>query len=98
MDAVEARKLWQKTFGDEVDFDKVYNGKLKLTEKQISQLFDCSIQAHIDLSKRIYGAAWHNLRANEQIAIISSCFNGPKLVNRKTDFYDYLTEYATIVN
>ncbi len=82
---------------EKVDFDEAYDGKLKLTQEQVDQLLDHSINIRVEKLEKIYEEAWPKLRANEKIAIISTYFNGGILiVGARTNFYKNITEYAKI--
>ena len=48
------REEWDDAFGGTVDFDKVYEGKLKLTQEQADQLFNHNLNVRLDKVKNIY--------------------------------------------
>ena len=88
------REEWDDAFGGAVDFDEVYEVKLRLTQEQADQLFNHNLNVRLDKVKNIYEESWDKLRANERIAIVSAYFNGRKLVGSSTNFYAHITAYA----
>jgi len=93
------RKEWDAAFKDNIDkekpdFDKIYDGKLELTQTQVDQLLDHSLSVRVKELEKIYEEFWPKLRANEKITIISAYFNCPSLVARDTNFYKNIREYA----
>lgn len=93
MDRPEARAEWEKIFGDELDFDKVYRGK-KIEPDQILRLLKYSVDPREKELARRYGDVWTCLRPNEKIAILSAYYNGPGLVSEKTKFFANLKKYT----
>lgn len=72
----------------------VYNGKANLTDEQVAIIFRDCIEERFYRLRNIYKSSWNNLRANEQITIISLYFNLPALADGRTSFYKHITNYV----
>jgi GH24 family phage-related lysozyme (muramidase) len=102
MDRQEAQDEWNAAFqqiSSPPSFRAVYAGKTSLTNSQIDQLFDYSLQLRETQLQKSYHKIWTHLRPNERLATESAYYNGTSLVQgpfmRKvvTRYYHHLERY-----
>ena len=94
MDAAGAQQVWDRIFSSNLSFNRVYNSNDELSDEDVRNLFQYSIQQRLDQLKRIYAQSWLKLRANERLGIEDSYYNCPALVNNQTRFYQYINQYV----
>lgn len=94
MDGAGAKQSWNKVFGGNPSFQSVYDQSIPLSDEDVRLLFNDSIQQRLDQLQHIYGQNWLKLRANERLCIEDSYYNAPSLVNARTRFFRYMTQYA----
>lgn len=93
MEADGAINEWDKVFGGKISFHDALNGQIKLSDKQVQELFNYSYESRYEKLTKTYGAYWNYLRPNEKMAIICANFNSPKLVKEGTEFKRNIINY-----
>lgn len=73
--APRSRKVFQKLFGNAVNWDDVYNGKVELTEQQVNALTMEDIMEHVQRAQRLF-PNYDTYPDYIQEALLDSVFRG----------------------
>ncbi len=98
---IEDKKVqanYDALLGEEGLLEKVYYGKIQLSDQQISKMFKYDTQTRLEELKKIYGEDWDKLRVNEKYTVLSLYFNFPGLANGKTNLRKHIKKYVETNN
>lgn len=94
----QAKNIWNKAFGEKIDFQSAKKGAVKLNKEEINTLFNYVIKRNQQEIRNYYKKIFDKLPLNELLAIEDLYFNLPKLVNSESIFHKEMHDYHETQN